>query len=238
MSSKETEKRMPTIFDPDMLLDDGQMMRNILLFNPNETHFDPLIAYLSGDYYYVYRGKLPTAVSDHLEPGIYTDPETGKAYLCVPDSDEEKTKYSYEDKLCNTTASEIVDKINNKEVQVFVMPESSKTFCPEVTENDDILKRLMKQAILAKGIDIDRYKYRFVDKNALFNFKQVLKGDNRLSMLLFDRGTEAFNLKYTIILEEDHGDTIGMPLSEPIIVSSTDTHSLTGNTMKVVGSAE
>ena len=90
----------------------------------------------------------------------------------------------------------------------------------------------MKQAIINKGIDIDRFKYRFVDKNALFNFKQVLKGDNRLSMLLFDRGAEAFNLKYTIVLEEDLGDPIGIPLSEPIVVSSNDTHELSGRTMK------
>ena len=112
------------------------------------------------------------------------------------------------------------------------MPESSKAFCPEITENDDILKRLMKQAIINKGIDIDRFKYRFVDKNALFNFKQVLKGDNRLSMLLFDRGVEAFNLKYTIILQEDSGDPIGIPLSQPIVISSNDTHELNGRAMK------
>ena len=65
----------------------------------------------------------------------------------------------------------------------------------------NFLKYVIKKAIIDKGIDIDRFKYRFVDKNALFNFKQVLKGDNRLSMLLFDRGVEAFNLKYTIVHE-------------------------------------
>ena len=153
--------------------------------------------------------------------------------MAVPTTDEEKKQYTYSDKICSTTASEIIDKINKKEVEVFVMPESSKAFCPEISENDDILKRLMKQAIINKGIDIDRFKYRFVDKNALFNFKQVLKGDNRLSMLLFDRGAEAFNLKYTIVLEEDLGDPIGIPLSEPIVVSSNDTHELNGRTMKL-----
>ena len=101
-----------------------------------------------------------------------------------------------------------------------------KSFCPQITETDDILKRLMKQLIIEKGIDLDRFKYRFLDKNALFNFKQVIKGDNRLSMLLFDRGIEAFNLKYTIIVEEAPGDTIGMTLKEPLIFSSDDTYSL------------
>ena len=124
--------------------------------------------------------------------------------------------------------------INNKEVEVFIMPESSKAFCPEITDADDILKRLMKRAIIEKGIDLDRFKARFVDKNALFNFKQVLKGDNRLSMLLFDRGVEAFNLKYTIILSEaEENNHIGARLTEPIIMTSEDTHPLNGNTMKL-----
>ena len=115
------------------------------------------------------------------------------------------------------------------------MPESSKAYCPEITEDDDILKRLMKKIIIDKGIDIDRFKTRFVDKNALFNFKQVLKGTNRLSMLLFDRGIEAFNLKYTIIVSEGPGSPIAAPLAEPLIVSSEDTHELNGKTMKLEG---
>lgn len=222
------------IITPDILLDDGKVMRNVLLFNDEIKEFDPMIAYLDGDYYYLYRGKLPVAVSgDHLEPGIYFDKQSDKYVLAVPSTEEEKKRYTYNDKICSTTASDIIDKINKKEVQVFVMPDSSKSFCPEISENDDILKRLMKKAIIDKGIDIDRFKYRFVDKNALFNFKQVLKGDNRLSMLLFDRGVEAFNLKYTIVLEENTGDPIGIPLDKPIVVSSNDTHELNGNAMKI-----
>ena len=182
------------IITPDILLDDGKVMRNVLLFNDEIKEFDPMIAYLDGDYYYLYRGKLPIAVSgDHLEPGIYFDKQSDKYVLAVPSTEEEKKKYTYSDKICSTTASDIID----------------------------------------KGIDIDRFKYRFVDKNALFNFKQVLKGDNRLSMLLFDRGVEAFNLKYTIVLEENGNDSIGIPLNKPIIVSSNDTHELNGNAMKI-----
>ena len=63
---------------------------------------------------------------------------------------------------------------------------------------------------------------RFASKNMLFNTKQVLRGPNRLSMLLFDRCTEALNLKYTIIIEEGGGEIIGHPLEEPIIISSQD----------------
>lgn len=217
---------------PDILLDDGKVMRNVLLFNKDIKEWDPMVAYLDGDYYYLFKGKVPENEKIE-EPGIYIDRQTNEPLLAVPSTNEEKKKYTYNDKICSTSANEIINKINRKEVEVFIMPESSKAFCPEITEDDDILKRLMKQIIIDKGIDIDRYKSRFVDKNALFNFKQVLKGNNRLSMLLFDRGIEAFNLKYTIIVSEGPGSPIGVPLAESLIVSSEDTHELNGKTMKL-----
>ena len=216
---------------PDILLDDGKVMRNVLLFNKDIKEWDPMVAYLDGDYYYLFKGKVPEN-GNIEEPGIYIDRQTNEPLLAVPSTDEEKKKYSYNDKICSTSANEIIDKINRKEVEVFIMPESSKAYCPEITEDDDILKRLMKKIIIDKGIDIDRFKTRFVDKNALFNFKQVLKGTNRLSMLLFDRGIEAFNLKYTIIVTEGPGSPISIPLAEPLIISSEDTHELSGTTIK------
>ena len=219
---------------PDILLDEGKVMRNVLLFNKDIKEWDPMVAYLDGDYYYLFKGKVPEN-GNIEEPGIYIDRQTNEPLLAVPSTDEEKKKYSYNDKICSTSANEIIDKINRKEVEVFIMPESSKAYCPEITEDDDILKRLMKKIIIDKGIDIDRFKTRFVDKNALFNFKQVLKGTNRLSMLLFDRGIEAFNLKYTIIVTEGPGSPIAAPLAEPLIVSSEDTHELNGKTMKLEG---
>lgn len=218
---------MVPVFNDDILLDDGKNMRHVRLYNEDITEFDPMVAYLKGDYFYIFRGSLQSKNSTPDMPGIYKDETTGKYVIFEPSSKEEREAYSYADKISSSTASEIVDKINRKEVQVFVLPEASRAFCPQISPNDDILKRLMKQAILDKGIDLERFKYRFVDKNALFNFKQVLKGDNRLSMLLFDRGVEAFNLKYTIIVEEAKtGDTIASPLGEPIIISSDDTYDI------------
>lgn len=211
-------------FTDDVLLDDGQNMRHVRLYDDSIQEFDPMIAYLKGDYYYVFRGSLQEKGATPDKPGIYMDSVTGTPILFNPSTDAEKKEYTYADKISSSTASDIIDKINRHEVQVFVLPEASRAYCPTITEADDILKRVMKQAIIDKGIDLERFKHRFIDKNALFNFKQVLKGDNRLSMLLFDRGTEAFNLRYTIIVEEaKDGEVIGMPLEKPIVISSDDT---------------
>lgn len=213
-----------SILDDNILLDDGEMMRHIRLYDPSLREFDPMVAYLYGDYYYIYRGTIQSKEPSPDEPGIYMNEATGKPILFEPSTDEEKEKYSYGEKIMSSTVKDLVNQINNRQVQVFILPEATKSFCPELSPNDDMLKRIMKQAIISKAIDLERYKHRFIDKNALFNFKQVLKGDSRLSMLLFDRGVEAFNLKYTIIVEEaDGGETIGARLEEPIVMHSDDT---------------
>ena len=73
----------------------------------------------------------------------------------------------------------------------------------------------------------DLYKHRFTDKNALLNFKQVMKSNSKLSMLLFERGCDVLNLKYTIIIEEaSPDDNVGLRLKEPIIVKSDEEFSL------------
>ena len=214
------------IMNDDTLLDDGEVMRKIRLYDERLTAFDPMVAYLRGDYYYLYRGSLQNKGPNPDEPGIYWDELGNRPVLFDPVTPEDKAKYSHGDKIHNNAAAEIIKAINDKKVEVYVFPESNRVFCPEITASDDILKRLMKMLILSKGIDLDRIKYRFVDKNALFNFKQVIKGDNRLSMLLFERGIDAMNLKYTITVTEADGETIGVKLQNPITASSSDTYVL------------
>ena len=105
-----------------------------------------------------------------------------------------------------------------------------KSTVPAETLKDDILKRAIKRALKQKGIDLDACKARFASKNMLFNFKSVIRGNTRLSMLLFDRGAEALSLKYTILLEEAGGEIVGKELTEPIAISSDELYdrSLTG----------
>ena len=55
---------------PDILLDDGKVMRNVLLFNKDIKEWDPMVAYLDGDYYYLFKGKVPETGKIN-EPGIY-----------------------------------------------------------------------------------------------------------------------------------------------------------------------
>lgn len=214
------------VYNKDSLLVTENEVYTIEPYNEFATEFFKGVAYLNGEYFYVYRGLLSTPLTNHIEPGIYIDPDTKKPILVEPTLDEEKEYYTYQDKISSYDPSKLINAINNKEQIIIPVSESSKMFLPEVNRDDDILKRLIKMAIIDKNIDLDSYKHRFLDRNALFNFKQCLKNDNsKLSILLFDRGIEAMNLKYTIILEEKDPDiVVGDKLKKSITVSSEDTY--------------
>ena len=186
--------------------------------------FDPDCAYLKGEYFYLYRGKLSDVKGfEDYKPGIYYDDNRCIYVLREPATDEEKEEYQYADKITRQDADEIRKAVINHDVIIYNTPDSAHSVIPPESMDDDILKKLIKRAITQKGVDLDQYKTRFASKNMLFNTKQVLRGPNRLSMLLFDRCAEALNLKYTIILEEAGGETIGHKLRDKIVISSHDT---------------
>jgi hypothetical protein len=192
------------------------------------NNFESDSVYLKGDFYYQFRGTAET--DKQKKPGIYYDPKLDKfvmnevtPYNCNPDD------YIFSDSnVWTTNTQSIIDIINNDKVQIITFPDSGDISIPPPDEKDDILKKLMKQALIAKKVPINLCKDRFDDKNKLFNFKSVLKSDKPLSKLLFDRAVEALGLKYTIILEEADTNSliIGAPLIEPIILSSADSRVL------------
>lgn len=190
----------------------------------NGFSIDQDIAYLIGDFYYLYRGKISDVKGfDDYKPGIYYNDSNCTYMIRQPMTDEEKEEYKYIDKITRQDADEIRNAVINHKVIIYNTPDSSHSVIPPETIDDDILKKLIKRAIIAKGVDLDQYKVRFASKNMLFNTKQVLRGPNRLSMLLFDRCAEALNLKYTITIEEGGGEIVGHPLKDSITISSHDT---------------
>ena len=215
------------VYSKDALLVTDDEIFSIQLYDENLTEFKRGVAYLNGDYYYLYRGEMNPEEKNDLypEPGVYKNPKYDKTFLIEPYTPDDKKKYSCNGKVSTIDPNKIIDVVNNKEEILIAVPESTKIFLPSVNTNDDILKRIIKKALIEKGIDLDQYKNRFIDRNALFNFKSSIKKDEcKLSMLLFDRGCEALNLKYTITLEEkDPSTAIGNSLSGKITANSDDT---------------
>ena len=121
----------------------------------------------------------------------------------------------------------LIDSANENQDILIARPESTKIFQPQITENDDILKVIAKKALLEKNVDLDRYKDRFSNKNELFNFKQVLRSENKVSMKIFMRAMEALNLVFTIIVtEKSANNVVGDRLTKPIETSSEETYQM------------
>lgn len=187
------------------------------------TQYAAGYAYIAYPYYYIYRGTVMTADFAHKLPGIYLDPTDHYIWIPVTPGNEDE-QWFVDDKFATADERSIIDVLIDREDISLNIPDSGKVFRPDECETDDILKRIIKRVLKAKDIDIDAYKARFADKNALFNFKQVIKGDGKLSMLLFERGCNALSLKYTITVEEvDPKNPVGNGLKRPIIISSEDT---------------
>lgn len=190
------------------------------------TMYDKGIAYIAYPYYYIYRGTTMTVEFDRRLPGIYLAPDDHYIWIPVTPGNEDD-EWKVDDKFATADAKKIIDVLIDREDINLNIPESGKVFRPDETSDDDILKRLIKRVLRAKDIDIDQYKTRFADKNALFNFKQVIKGDGKLSMLLFERGCNALNLKYTITIEDvDPSNSVGTALRQPITISSEDEYNM------------
>lgn len=186
------------------------------------------VAYLHGKYYYLLVGEA-SPNQDNLRPGIYRNAdEKGKFFVVEPMTDEEKKEYNALDNMASLLPKSIIDSANTKEDLLIAVPERLKIFKPEITENDNILKRVTKQTLIAKNVDLDAYKERFYNKNELFNFKQVLRGDAPMSMKIFTRGMEALNVEFLLVVKEKENSdlVIGDKLTEPISSSSEETYAI------------
>lgn len=183
-------------------------------------------AYILNDTFYVLRGELPVSEDEILEPGLYKN-KKGLVEIKEPATDEDKEKYSVSKNIIDTSKENIIEVLKNKDSIFISVSDGRNTFKPEIKNTDDILKRAIKLILQQKDLDIDLYKDRFADKNAFLNFKQVIKSDAKLSILLFERGCEVLNMKYTIIIEEaDDNDNVGTRLKEPVIVKSDDSYTI------------
>lgn len=237
------------VFDKkDILIGEDDIYQIDILFDVEPTE-DPLLfkvdidaeklnkdtAYIYDNYFFILRGEkdFSTLGADTiLRPGLYINTSTStndnEVILIMPSDEIDMKKFIYSDKISRISDTKsFIDYINTTDNIIEPLSESSKTFIPPITKKDDILKRAIKQAILEKEFDIDNNKAGFKDKNALFNFKQVVKSEDekvKVSMLIFQRGMDAMGLEYDIIIRENNPDrAIGKALIMPIKVSSDDT---------------
>lgn len=230
--SKEKENQKFFGVSKDALLTSDTNIYHVDILDVSRPYddLDEDVAYVEGDFYYILRGRKPE-VDDEKEfaklvaPGIYRDSE-GKQFIVHPANEREEKMYNYFDALVKYDPEQIVTVIKDKGKLWIDNVNPDKIFKAAIGDNDNILLRGMKEVFRRKNVDIRACEDRFPNKHALTNFKQTMTSPDKknLTILLFDRGIEALNLKYTLIIEDRDADlSIGERLIEPVIVCSEDT---------------
>lgn len=96
---------------------------------------------------------------------------------------------------------------------------SSAVYVPTIKESDDFLKKLVKYAIIQKGIDINRLKIKAGKPYELSNMKSALNNSTKTSGKYFENWMDLLGCTFDIVLKDAGTDSVD-PLKDPIIYES------------------
>lgn len=177
--------------------------------------------YIKGDFVYLYRGTYKRGES--LEPGVYIDFD--KIVFVDPITRGDVKRYSVVN-VINVDTDKIIDEIINKKESFISLQDSeilisnSDVFVPTIKDTDDPLKKIIKQAIIEKKVNLSIYKNKVNNEYGLVNMKSALLRDTAMSIKYFKMWLEVLDLDFKIVLK-DNGDPQNInPLKREIIISS------------------
>lgn len=187
-----------------------------------------------------YLGNVTTFVDNRG----YVDKDTDKVYVYNPKNkhvpyiivsdDGEVTKVdtdlkvydeyfklsnSYENSIYTILSTTPKDAVLYDEEALADMNAATSVFVPEIQPDDDPLKKIIKSAIINKGIDINRLKCKLPEKYALTNLKSALIGKTKMSISVFQTWCGLLELDFTFTVSDNGNDSIN-PLLEPKTIST------------------
>lgn len=130
-----------------------------------------------------------------------------------------KLSNSYENSIYTILSTTPKDAVLYDEEALADMNAATSVFVPEIRPDDDPLKKIIKSAIINKGIDINRLKCKLPEKYALTNLKSALIGKTKMSISVFQTWCGLLELDFTFTVSDNGNDSIN-PLSEPITIST------------------
>ena len=189
-------------------------------------------------------GYLGYIEGDYTKNRGYVDPETNKIYVYKPkvegvpsfkvtkDGDIEKTESfnrmytsifvldkTYENSVSTIIQATPKDRELYNEEALADMNAATSIFVPEINDSDDPLKKLIKTAIIRKGVDINKYKCRLPEKYALTNLKSALVGKTKMSINVFMLWCDLLEVHFEVSLTDNGNDTVD-PLPDPVVYST------------------
>ena len=141
------------------------------------------------------------------------------AHRLPPEEDpfEFKNLIAVDNNTIETTSS--VEKELYDEQALADMNAATSMYIPTLNDIDDALKKCVKYSIIAKGVNVNRYKHSMGTKYGFTNLKAILENKTKMSITNFDKWMELENCSYKIILYDNGGDT-STPLRTPLVYSN------------------
>ena len=137
--------------------------------------------------------------------------------------DDVKKKYSIEN-MIDMSVVNIIDTTDpNEELfdeeAINTMNSSVAFYSPDINDEDDFLKKIVKCVIIMKGIDINRLKSKTGEKYDIPNMKHALQHKTKMSVSYFCKWMELLGCNFEICISDNTNDKTN-PLKLPIVYQS------------------
>lgn len=96
---------------------------------------------------------------------------------------------------------------------------ATSTFIPDIKDNDDFLKKLIKTIIIEKGVNVHKYKKKMQHSYELSNMLQGLSGTTKISPFVFAMWMELLGCDFEIKIVDNRTDSQD-PLKDPVVYKS------------------
>lgn len=136
----------------------------------------------------------------------------------LPETDEDKEKYSVNrmiDFSETKSIGEVIakqDSVRKIEREVLTSPDN--IFTPVIDDEDSNEMKGMKEAVIAKHIDLDKYEHRF---GSNYNNDKRLFNKHTISLPMIKRLCNALDMKATLVIEDANSD-VPNPIGKKITI--------------------
>ena len=162
---------------------------------------------------------LPVRNKTDSKPGLYN--EGCIDFLKLPNENIEK-EYMPNDMLDFSKCSNIAEVMKKQKIlrdeEKEILANPDNIFIPPISGKESPAMLGLKQAVIEKHIDIDKYQDRFGREN-FPNDKRKFKDDD-ITMFMMNRMNKALDIKATLILEDKSPD-VPNPMGKKISIDLT-----------------
>lgn len=158
--------------------------------------------------------------STRTEPGFYTN-DNGMYGVYVDPSEAERANYEAQNQIIDfsnaANLKDVIDKtieLQAMERQILTTPDN--IFIPQIGENDTPIMQGLKQCVISKEIDVDKYKNRIPQ----YNNDKRLFSNNDITLGKAIIWWKALDIRAVLTLENVSPD-VPNPMPAPITVELT-----------------